>query len=346
MAGSVSLREFGYNFCGPLLWSYTQKVVNYLENSPSDIYCLAREGYLFREALERILPGNGSTYLYASRTFLFRISLHDPRSWQYSLTHAYEGTLENFFVSRFGFTQREVSEILERVSGSGLISLPNDIERLKVIVGNKRKYIQDITSATRNAYLKYLESKKLHVGSDNPILFLDIGYSGTIQKLLTLLLSRNTSGYYFITTNAKKDNVDQHIASLYYAFKDGVRMGDGYDLLDRSMFLESLFTSPDGQFIDIRESVNDSQDFNYFFGKRGYTQEHFEKLDVVFDGALDAVEHFNRCQIQFSEDELEKLYINYVYHRNLIPSESWPLFEFDDAISGLGHVNPLHFFGL
>ena len=112
------------------------------------------------------------------------------------------------------------------------------------------------------------------------------------------------------------------------------------------MFLESLFTSPDGQFIDIIASPLHTAQFQFCFGKRNYTQHHFEQLSLVFEGALEAIRHFSKHDITYEIGEIEFLYEQYVSKRNLLPSATWPLFEFDDAISGFGNINSMQFFGL
>jgi hypothetical protein len=42
--------------------------------------------------------------------------------------------------------------------------------------------------------------------------------------------------------------------------------------------------------------------------------------------------------------ELSEYYGNFVSHAANFPSCTWDLFEIDDAISGLGIINPIHFF--
>ena len=121
-------------------------------------------------------------------------------------------------------------------------------------------------------------------------------------------------------------------------------MGGGYTLLDRSMFLESLFTSPEGQFVDLL--VGHDHSFIPCYGKRNYTQQHFERLNLVFEGIIEAVKHYKANKVEFSSSEIESLYSLYVNKRHLLPQASWALFEFDDAISGFGNVNSMQFFGL
>ncbi|GGF84689.1 hypothetical protein [Alteromonas lipolytica] len=346
MVESVSLKEFGYNFCGPLLHSYLSKVVASLDEDTKKIYCLAREGYILQKGLEIISPQLETHYLYASRTFLFRILLSDKASWPLSLGHGYEGSTRDFFIARFGFTLEQVNQIIPEDELDNEIVVPDDMPKLEKLIKANLEIIKSLVEPTKKAYLDYLASVNLTKETANKAVLLDVGYSGTIQKLLSLLLNSDTNGFYFITTDSSKTTAGHFKANMNFAFKDKVKMGGGYTMLDRSMFMESLFTSPDGQFIDILESPFKEGDFIFSFGKRNFTQHHFEKLSLVFDGALEAVTHFHKSNVTFKVEEIEFLYEQYVSKRNLLPSASWPLFEFDDAISGFGNVNSMQFFGL
>ncbi|PRO73941.1 HAD family hydrolase [Alteromonas alba] len=346
MVESVSLKEFGFNFCGPILHTYLSAVDNALRQSPKNVYCLAREGYILQKGLNIINSEWSPTYLYASRTFLFRITLSHKASWSFSLGHGYKGKLGDFFVSRFGFTLEQVKKFVDQGELDDEVTTLDDKDRIETILKDQSDIIETIIKPTRNAYIKYLASIGLTSDTAAESLFLDVGYSGTIQKLLSILLQSDTNGYYFITTDSTKTQAGSYTANLSYVFKDKVKMGGGYTMLDRSMFLEALFTSPDGQFIDIIDSPLGDKGFHFCFGKRNYTQHHFEKLNLIFDGALNAISHFDKHGIEFKVSEIEFLYEQYVSKRNLLPSASWPLFEFDDAISGFGNVNSMQFFGL
>lgn len=346
MIEATSLKEFGFNFCGPILHSFLSAVEKSLNQNPANVYCLAREGYILQKGLNTLNSELTPAYLYASRTFLFRIALSYSDSWTFSLGHSYKGTIGDFFVARFGFTLEQVKRFVAESELKDEINIPEDGSKVEAILNSKSEIIEDIIKPTRVAYLKYLTSIGLTSQTAEQSIFLDIGYSGTIQKLLSILLQSDTNGYYFITTDSNNTQAGSYTANLNYVFKDNVIMGGGYTMLDRSMFLESLFTSPDGQFIDILESLVQDNVFHFCFGKRNYTQHHFEKLNLIFDGALEAIEHFRQHDIAFEINEIEFIYGQYVSKRKLLPSASWALFEFDDAISGFGNVNSMQFFGL
>lgn len=346
MTQKSTLYEFGFNFCGPILYKYVSEVNKYLQGKQATVYCLAREGFIFQQALSKVNNSLDIQYLYASRTFLFRILIDKPSSWKYSIKPEYSGSFKNFLFDRFGFSQAQIDQLNDKAPLSEEVSLPEDFDKVTQILTSIIEDLSALVKPTRETYLLYLSSKGLLENTPKDHLFLDIGYSGTIQKLLTLLLNIDTKGYYFITTDAKNENVDSLKAQMHYVFRDKVKMGEGYYMLDRSMFLESLFTSPDGQFIDIFPSPSIHKEFLYCFGKRAYTQKNFQLLNFVFEGSLSAIEHLKEHKIEFSTAEIEQLYQQSTSSRHNIPSAAWPLFEFDDTISGFGTVKALQFFGI
>ena len=102
----------------------------------------------------------------------------------------------------------------------------------------------------KEAYLAYLAS--IEITDQSTLHLVDLGYSGTIQSLLGILLSKNTHGHYLIASKPGKHVIEGNTAVMQGYLKEDVKMGDGYLPLDRSMFLESLLTAPYGQFRDIR----------------------------------------------------------------------------------------------
>lgn len=349
MLKNKSLREFGYNFLGPIIATYVTEVNRQLRQLASHtnvkVFHLAREGYVFEKAFDIVNNGNvASSYLNVSRTFLFRITCDIEESWKYSVKHSFKGTLGDFFKSRFAFTQENVEEFLDSGDLDKAISLPEDFDYICRILKANQESIRKVTSPTREIYLNYLNSVGLTDSTVTPVV-LDVGYSGTIQKLLTLLLKKDISGIYMITTKSGQIEIGDNVASINHVFKTDVKMGGGYMMLDRSMFLESLLTAPNGQFVDILQNVNNDS-FHFCYGKQTYTQENFSDLDAVQGGALSCVEDCIKHTVLYSVEEIEELFETYVTHRNLLPRATWPLFVLDDAISGEGNLNPLSFFGL
>jgi hypothetical protein len=351
MHSSTSLREFGYNFLGPICSEYFHTLMSVSEKvQPDFIGFLAREGYLFERIYQALLGRKlvrefPHVYLLASRTFLFRISIADPYSWQWSLVHKFYGSLEKLLMGRFGFTLGQIETVFSQSELSAKWLLPFEQETLEIHFSRKRHALNELVKSSQIAYLDYLNSLGINEGSI-PLLS-DVGYSGTIQKLLTRLLKINTYGVYFITTEQGQYRLEDNTATMFTTFKDKVKMGDGYTMLDRSLFLECLLTSPNGQFVDISKASEYSiLPFEFSYGRQAFAQRNFHNLSAVFDGAIEAVCDAFSHKVRYSIEEIEMLYEQYATKRNMFPKAAWPLFDVDDAISGNGNVDPLRLFGL
>ncbi|WP_416305706.1 HAD family hydrolase [Neptunicella sp. SCSIO 80796] len=351
MDKNTALFDFGYNFLGPICGEYFHKLDSFIQtlDNPRLLF-LAREGYFFDRVYnglveKQLIPTLDNDYLYVSRTFLFRINIADIYTWQWSLTHKFKGTLQKLLTGRFGFHFEQIADVFSQTELSTEWILPEQEEELRGVLKKHLPELDALVLSSRNAYFDYLRS--LNFTGSQPLIFLDVGYSGTIQKLLTHMLEQNTEGFYFIATNPGKHKIGNQRATMHWAFKQKVRMGDGYTMLDRSLFLESLLTAPDGQLIDlVKKSEFDAQPFEFLFGWQAYTQRNFHELDRVMQGAEAAVFHMFRNDIRYSVQEIETLYEQYTSRRNLLPRVAWPLFDVDDAISGHGNVNPLQLFGM
>ena len=174
----------------------------------------------------------------------------------------------------------------------------------------------------------------------------DLGYSGTIQTLLTILFKKNTKGLYLIASNPGEHNFDEQTMSMVGYLKEGVKMRDGYIPLDRSMFLESLLTAPVGQFQDIRLSPLPNKVFEFYYGRKVSSQHQFHLLEQVCQGAIKQMEQYLVDGVGFSAKEVESLYSTFVTKKGMLPRGSWPLFTIDDDIASEGTVNGLDFYGL
>lgn len=344
-----ALKDFGFEFLGPICSEYFAELDTYLEQYPdSPVLFLAREGYLFSKAYESLASNDlirrhPFHYLLASRTFLFRICIADPSTWELSLKHNFEGSLDKLLVARFGFSHYIVSKIFSEQELAETYSLPDDFEKLTSVFFTHLDKLSKAVGQSRSTYIDYI--RELELPRDKPLILVDVGYSGTIQKLLTHLLGQNTVGVYFITTKKGEYKIHNRTAIMESVFKDNVKMGGGYYMLDKSLFLEALLTSPNGQFVDIQKNTtSDAERFNVFYGRRSYTQSNFLELDSVFSGAMEAINTYRSHNIRFSKQEIEHLYQQYTTNAKFIPSVARPLFDVDDAISGNGNVNPLQLF--
>ena len=311
--------------------------------------CLAREGWTFNELLTHL--GNkglitldyAPTYLKVSRTVLFRSLLGTPEVWHMALSSKFSGSLAQLLNKRFGLQLHEIYQLLpEKILGQ-FVDLPTDTEKLVAILTPFNSRFANHVTPTREALVAYFKSENLY--SDQPgITFLDLGYAGTIQKLITMILKRDTSGLYFIANSAGRNPIGDNTAMMKGVFRENVKWADGYLMLERSLLLESLLTAPHGQVLDIRKKSDDTLDF--YYGRSAAPQRHFQDLRTVIEGAIQGVEDGFATGVDFTVPEIESLFKGFALSPSAIPKSIFHLFDIDDEFSGNGMLNAANHFGL
>ncbi|MDO6617646.1 HAD family hydrolase [Shewanella sp. 6_MG-2023] len=340
--------HFGATFIGPLLSFFSNKLATYSQQKNDKLFFLAREGYWLQQAYsehcssQEITPN--SEYLLVSRAFMFKVMLDDPRSYAYSLDFSFDGSLKELLRTRFMLSNATVSSFFTEKELNKVISLPNDIADVETLLTTQQSKLSQIIAPTKRAYLAYLA--ELGMFELETINFVDVGYSGTIQKLMTILLDKPTIGHYLIASKPGAIKVENRQANMIGYLKEGKKMGEGYTPLDRSMFLEAILTAPQGQFQDIRINQINGKGYDFYFGRKVSAQKHFHDLTQIMNGAISFVSTASKNAIEYRHDEVEKLLTQYVEKPNMIPRSSHHLFAIDDDVTGNGTVDALQFFGL
>ncbi|MDP5255380.1 MULTISPECIES: hypothetical protein [unclassified Vibrio] len=363
-----SLQSLGSVLLAPVLHFFCQQLDQ--ATAPSQrLFFLAREGYWLEKAYQTYQDANQqekqcdvssdtalttavathsssdtSAYLLVSRAFLFKIGLLEPETYQYSLNFNYSGSLYQLMRTRFMISDVSINKAFSRKEQNKHIALPQDMDKVTKLLNQSLAPLSPIINQTKMAYQAYLT--QLGYFDDARSHLVDIGYSGTIQTLLTLIFKQPTAGHYLIASQPGHHQIGNQTMTMAGYLKEGVKLGDGYLPLDRSMFLESLLTAPNGQFQDIRFNPLEHKEFDFYFGRKTSAQHHFYLLEQVFQGALQRLYQLQCDRVCFSQGEIEQLYTQFVTQQGLIPRTSWPLFSIDDDTANVGTVSPLDFFGL
>jgi hypothetical protein len=340
---STALREFGYSYLSPLLSHYLRFVVSNLNNNYIPI-CLAREGYLFKNAIKCLkdeLFVESSVqplYLKVSRTLLFKSLVGSDSNCPELFESNFSGTFATFLSGRCGMTASFVKCQLSSQDANKCISLPRDTEIAQRLINKYKKQIIKETSNTKAVLLNYFKSLGLFDNPETPM-FLDLGYSGTIQKLLTRLLDRDTHGIYVISSCPGSFPVGDKFAVMKGTLKENVKLGDGYIPLERSLFWECLLTSPHGQMLDILEIGKEK--FEFLYGPSAGAQRFAHSLNELHQGAIQGILENFRHGIDWSIDEIEHLSNVQTSNAWSIPRLIQHLFTVDDSTSGHALINPL-----
>jgi hypothetical protein len=343
----TSLQQLGATLISPMFTFYNQTLTNNIDEKES-IFFLAREGYWFSRAYSEFCKAtnrvDNSQYMLVSRAFLFKIGLSDPKTFSYSLNFKFEGSLYELMRSRFMLSDTSLRKVFTDKQLQQTFSLPDDLKKVSTLLVQKQAQLKPIIEPSSSAYHQYLTS--IGFFDVETVNLVDLGYSGTIQTLLTILFKKNTKGHYLIASNPGNKTVEKQKMTMVGYLKEGVKMGDGYTPLDRSMFLESLLTAPVGQFQDIRLSPLPDEAFDTYYGRKVTSQHQFHLLEQICQGALKQMNQYIKAGVTFSAEEVETLYTTFVTKKGMLPRHSWPLFTIDDDIASEGTVNGLDFFGL
>ena len=343
----ASLQQLGSVLLSPVFTFMNQKLI---DNIPPQepIFFLAREGYWFSRSYSEFcrvseLTDNGR-YMLVSRAFLFKIGLLDPKTLPYSLDFNFTGTLYELIRSRFMLSDMSINSLFPENVQKQVVSLPQDLHKVSALLVKNLDKLLPIIKPSMDAYTQYLAS--IGFFDNDAANIVDLGYSGTIQTLLSILFKKNTVGHYLIASNPGEQRIASQKMIMKGYLKEGVKMGGGYIPLDRSMFLEALLTAPVGQFQDIRLNILPNKLFDIYYGRKVLSQHQFHLLEQICSGAISQMSRHTADDVIFSPQEIEDIYIQFVTKKSMLPKTSWPLFSIDDDTAGEGTVNGLDFFGL
>lgn len=342
-----SLKHLGTTMLAPMLAYFSDHIYNNTQDKES-VFFLAREGYWLHHAFRQFMQNQPQTrkieYVLTSRAFLFKIGLLEPKTYAYSLNFTFSGSVYQLMRTRFMLSDVSISQTFSKKEQERVISVPNDLDKVSALIQSRITPLTPIIEEIKSAYQEYLSDLGYF---DAPISHLvDVGYSGTIQTLLTLIFDHPTQGHYLIASKPGVRQVGRHNITMNGYLKEAVKMGQGYTPLDRSMFLESLLTAPQGQFQDIRYSPLPDMKFEFFYGRKISSQHNFHLLEQICHSAIARMDEYVKNNIQFTQAEIEQIYTTFVTKRGLFPRATWPAFALDDDIANEGTISPLDFFGL
>lgn len=318
----------GRGFLGPVLLTFYKRLFSklLLDSSNNTLFFLAREGYFLKKGFDAILQHTHqaanftSRYLLCSRVLLSRVSLSSDTTFKYIVRHNYNGSVRSFLLNRLNLRKPESygipRSILEQpYDATVIIPVLETLVELKV-------FEQDEVN-----YKLYLESLGFY--SCKPSI-VDLGYSATIQTLLTLFTGLPSTGFYLLTTASAYNNETRHL-NLHGLLGGSLQWGQDR-MLDLSIFLEALLTSPDGSAIGI---TNNNLDFAFEYGSHTAAQKRFQELEEIFSFSIDYVlEFWNHKSAVLNTLELKDLYVQMCGSRIFAHESVASLMEVEDNYSG------------
>ena len=217
--------RLGYAVLGPLVTGYMLWLGREAARDKiSDLYFMAREGWVLKEVFNRLHPPGSTTvnthYLLGSRRAVRVAACRTKADVMALLAMPYDpGVALNVFLEgRFGLVLGQ--DATQRLSALGIpdpkIALDRSFDHRRMLCVIVNDYMDEIlahAAEERRHYLAYLAQKGLDT-SDNPGI-VDIGWKANIQGALGDLIGKRSIGYYYATVQESENWLqrgDQHRA--------------------------------------------------------------------------------------------------------------------------------------
>jgi FMN phosphatase YigB (HAD superfamily) len=277
--------ELGFVVYGPILLAFFAWLAHHpMLRRMERLFFSSREGHFLLELYLRLRERYGlrhlppGTYLPMSRRAVIMASL--ARSFEPARVTdhgGFQGSVEALFHARLGYAPNWGSRFAIPVR------LPADRSYVQRLLEILKVQLVERAATERAGLVSYCETMGL--GSGGPLGLVDIGYSGTIQGLLQLILGRPLSGFYMATVPGAAA-VRSGGGEAYGCFQDALRSDlrpEGFQR--KTVLLEALLTAPHGQLSHFeREAPGGARPV---FMANGVSQRHFSMLQRVFEGGLD-----------------------------------------------------------
>ena len=239
--------EFGYGVVGPLMAAFVSWIRRRAVADGVDrLLFVARDGYLpmrVMQQLDRADPDRrvASNYFLTSRRAALRVAVGGDEldeAIDVALGAAwYGGTVSSFFDARFGWSLEP--DVLADIADRS-VELPRDESMLRDAIVSVADRLRELGRRERAAFDRYVATIGLDANGHHALV--DLGYSGTTQRLLSGALPGRTSGYYAVLTRA-----GTAMPETAACFGDDVVWNDANLIFNHQRIFELICAAPHGQ---------------------------------------------------------------------------------------------------
>lgn len=340
------LRKFGFRLLGPIFAPFVVDTSFTFAQHKEPVHFLMREGHhlqsLFDRQFKRLKTERQDQLrkLYVSRAFLFKLLLLEEEHLTLALSSHYVGNLSLLLKNRFALSDAELSQVdapkrLLEMS----IELPKDRDYVATLLPKLCQRIRPAIDRSRDVYREYLAKV---VSESGPLRCVDIGFSGTTQKLLSQIFGISTVGDYLFLSEKFGVGTPDCSATGYWS---APTFGKGNPLIDYSLVAEGIFTAPHGQLLDVRKQ---REGFEFVCGPKTNVQEQFYMTSAIVDGIDDYADFMMGARVD-GDGIADLMDVEQAYELQLKFDRSaemtWlkKFLEVDDHISGFGMIKPFGF---
>ena len=334
--------DFGYSILGPLVLEYFIWLINDLkESNQKEVLLFAsRKGYFLQKIYNHILQKIKNEkinnieqhYLYISRRAISVANIENIEDVYEILEKHYKGTIIELLYYRLGFKENSIED--------RLIELPRDFEIIKQIIEDNFEKILENAKNERENYIKYIEENIFNI-EDKNLNFIDIGFAGTEQYYLSLLLKKKITGKYFaVSNNLKPLALGCKVDSCYNDSILNSKEIHENTIYRNKFLLERFFTAPHGQLKYIDKDANPVFTTDKNTGK-------IEKIEKIYDGIIEFIDDIyeifkdDLLKVKLDKKLLISNYQNFLRESNLMSDDMKKIFDVDDYFCSNGIINAL-----
>ena len=281
------LYKFGYEYGGPLSYSFVKWIIDYIDHNKdvTDVLFIARDGFLLKKMVDLIRPDIKTHYVYAPRIFNL-INNIDYKSNHYD-------------------TEEQLKTILKRYGKEIDCSNSEDLsvkEMIKLLQDNHSK-LECLSRKERENYRTYLG--KQNIGDGTVAIVDTITDKFSAQKVIEGAIDNRCIGLYWVVLlDAVLDNKDINYAAFQKTHAH---------ILYNWNLTEMILSSPEPPIIGLSEGAPEYGSINEYEKKR---IDYFNKI------AAGVMDYFNDVMAQSLQVNISnKSITSYLNNRLKHPSE-------------------------
>ena len=251
---------------------------------------------------------------------------------------SFKGTLRELFYYRLGYKLDLLDDYI--------IELPRDYEIVKNVIINNYESIMKQVQYEKENYLKYVEQTLGDYKTKN-LNFLDLGYSGTAQYYLSLLLDQKIDGKYFaISGDIKPLSIGCNVESCYNENLYDLDKIVNNPIYKGSILIESFLTAPQGQLQYFRNEDKKIEPVFNFDNNLDKVESSEKIYSAIIEYIDDMFKIFGKDEIlniEIDKNIFLNLYSSFFRESKNINNHLKKMFDIDDYYCSNGVINGIEF---
>jgi len=312
-----------------LNWLYAQALLA----GVTKVWFVSREGDFLSKAWNRLSFGLPGHYLPVSRALLFKMLVPDTFERDRALGGDFVGTFQAFLSGRLAIDADFAQGLYDARTLTRAISLPTDKRWVAIRLGSQLERLGEV-AVREKTLLRTWVAENFGPLEDQRVAIVDVGYSGSIQRMLEKAFGIQSIGFYIMT--AFDDQTPNRLQKSGWLLDNGV-WGEN-SLLDSSIILESILQSRTGRCISYNSSPLTGQ-VAPMFGPKYQYDKPAKELFHLQDIALDLLKTEGRQLLRAPNlDDIGKAVLSFVLDNpSLSPAVDFSISSHDEFTFGTGN---------